>query len=101
MSMPEAGSSDGEARLRVVVRGRVQRVLFRTFTRNRARRLGLAGWVRNLPDGRTVEVVAEGRRSALEQLLAHLREGPPGAYVTQVEVEWDTPRGEVRPFEVH
>jgi acylphosphatase len=46
------------------------------------------GYVRNLPDGRSVEVVAEGQRDDLEQLLEFLRSGPPAARVEQVDVEW-------------
>lgn len=62
------------------VRGRVQGVGFRGFTRREARALGLAGWVRNRPDG-TVEVQAEGQASALALLATRLGEGPRGARV--------------------
>jgi acylphosphatase len=61
--------------VRIVVSGRVQGVGFREFTRMTAQRLGIAGWVRNLPDGE-VEVVARlppGRRAAF---LVQLRQGP-------------------------
>jgi acylphosphatase len=64
-----------EASLRVVVRGRVQGVGYRDFVYMRAHFLGLRGYVRNLPDMRSVEVVAEGERDSLEQLLDYLREG--------------------------
>ncbi|HXX37251.1 MAG TPA: acylphosphatase [bacterium] len=74
-------------RVRAFVSGRVQGVGFRDFTRREARRLGLAGYVRNLPDGR-VEVLAEGARGTLESLLSVLRDGPPGAWVRGVQVEW-------------
>ena len=70
---------------RYVVRGRVQGVGFRYFVQQRARRLGLAGWVRNLPDG-TVEARAWGEEAALESLRAHLAEGPGHARVEQVDV---------------
>jgi acylphosphatase len=79
------------ASLRAVVRGRVQGVGFRDFVWRRARFLGLTGYVRNLPDGRSVEVVAEGEREALEQLLDYLREGPRGARVDAVDAEWGQP----------
>ena len=98
--MPGSSPSEGGARLRALVRGRVQGVLFRAFTEDHARRLGLVGWVRNPPDADTVEVVAEGTRSALEQLLAHLHQGPPRAHVTQVDVEWDAERHEFGSFRV-
>jgi acylphosphatase len=76
------------AALRAVVRGRVQGVGFREYVFVRARFLGLSGYVRNLPDGRSVEVVAEGERGDLEQLLEHLREGPRLSRVEGVEADW-------------
>ena len=86
-------------RLQATVHGRVQGVSFRYYTRRRATELGLAGHVRNAWDG-TVEVVAEGRRAGLEQLLAFLRAGPPGAVVTQVDVRWVAPTNAFDRFEV-
>lgn len=76
------------AALRALVRGRVQGVGFRLFAVRQARELGLDGFVRNLSDGRTVEVVAEGQKTALEALLAALRMGPPAAHVESVDVSW-------------
>ena len=72
--------------LRIVVKGHVQGVGFRFFTEALARRLGLAGWVRNLPAG-DVEILArvDGEREAA--FLAELRRGPPMARVTDLEVE--------------
>jgi acylphosphatase len=74
-------------RLEIVVSGRVQGVWFRAATREQARRLGLAGWVRNLPDGR-VEAVFEGQEEPLRQVLAWSHQGPPGAQVEHVEARW-------------
>jgi acylphosphatase len=68
-----------------LVRGRVQGVGFRWWTQRTARRLGLGGHVRNLPDG-SVEIHAAGAREALEVLERALREGPPAARVESVEV---------------
>jgi len=83
-------NSDGQARssLRAVVSGGVQGVNFRQFVYTRARFLRLSGYVSNLDDGRSVEVVAEGPRQDLEQLLEYLREGPRSARIEQVEVDW-------------
>jgi acylphosphatase len=72
-------------RVRVVVSGRVQGVFFRVECERRARALELAGWVRNLGDGR-VEAVFEGRAADVEAAIAWCREGPPGARVTDVEI---------------
>jgi acylphosphatase len=76
------------ARVRVVVRGRVQGVAFRAATLDEARRIGgLSGWVKNLPD-RSVEVLAEGERAGVEALLSWCRHGPPAARVEGVEATW-------------
>ena len=83
-----------DARARVVIRGRVQGVFFRAETRDRARSLGLRGWVRNVPDG-TVEAVFEGERERIESLLVWCRRGPALADVDDVEVHWESPEGEV------
>ncbi len=88
---------DPEA-IRAVVRGRVQGVGFRDYAETRGRFLRLAGYVRNLPDGRSVEVIAEGPREALEQLIEHLREGPGMSRIDTVDVEWRAPTGEYRGF---
>jgi acylphosphatase len=76
--------------LHVYVSGRVQGVFFRDTTRRRATSLGLAGWVKNLPDGR-VEALFVGSREACEQALAFVGTGPPQAHVTDVVHEWRTP----------
>lgn len=67
-------------RLHVRVSGIVQGVGFRWFVREKARRLGLSGWVRNLADG-SVEVIAAGEAGQLDLLEEELKRGPPGAVV--------------------
>lgn len=74
----------------VAVRGRVQGVGFRWFVRERARALGLTGWVRNRPDG-SVEVLAFGDDTALQRLRALLRSGPTGAHVSDIEDQPESP----------
>ncbi len=86
------------AAIRAIVKGRVQGVGFRDYVQIRARFLRLAGCVRNLPDGRAVEVIAEGTREALEQLIEHLREGPGMSRIDTIDVEWRTPTGEYHDF---
>jgi acylphosphatase len=90
--------TDDPAAISAIVRGRVQGVGFRDYVETRARFLRLAGHVRNLPDARSVEVIAEGPRTSLEQLIAHLREGPRMSRVDGVDVEWREPTGEYRDF---
>jgi acylphosphatase len=74
--------------VRVLVHGRVQGVYFRDFTRRKAVEYGISGYVKNLSDGRTVEVYAEGERPALENLISHLKVGPPNALVEDIIVSW-------------
>ena len=80
------------------VRGTVQGVAFRWHTGERARELGVAGWVRNLDDGR-VEAWVEGDSDSVESMVAWLRRGPSGARVEALEVSEVPPAGAER-FEV-
>jgi acylphosphatase len=91
--------SGERVRVRVVASGRVQGVAFRAYTVDEAVRLGVTGWVRNLPDGR-VEAVAEGERSAVEAFVGWCRRGPRSARVDDLEVAWEPHRGEFAEFEV-
>jgi acylphosphatase len=86
-------------RRRVVVQGHVQGVFFRETVRRRALAAGLAGSVRNCPDG-SVEAVLEGEREAVERLVEFCREGPRGARVDWVDVASEEPVG-LAGFEVH
>jgi acylphosphatase len=83
---------------RVVVRGSVQGVFFRETARRRARRAGVAGWVRNNDDG-TVEAWFEGEPDDVEVMLHFAETGPSGAYVEKVDVEDVEPEG-LRGFDV-
>lgn len=85
--------------LHAYVDGRVQGVGFRYFVRQQASTLPLSGWVRNLSDGR-VELLAEGNRSDLETLLAQVKQGPPGALVTEAKVDWRPAGGGMTGFTI-
>lgn len=94
---PGAGHPNPAVRVVALVRGRVQGVGFRWWTRTRALELGLTGWARNLADGR-VEVVAEGPREQCERLLKLLSgPGAPGR-VDAVTEEYEAPTGELVGF---
>ena len=86
-----------EAAVRAVVSGLVQGVGYRYYAVGHARRLGLTGYARNLPDGK-VEAYAEGERGLLEEFLKLLRIGPVAADVTGVSVEWLQPTGRYKSF---
>ena len=87
-----AGGDGGAVRVTAVVKGRVQGVGFRWWTRARALELGLRGSATNLDDGR-VEVVAEGPREAAEALVARLRGGDAPGRVDFVAERWGDARG--------
>jgi acylphosphatase len=92
VSVEEPAYSEGPVRVTAWVRGRVQGVGFRWWTRSRALELGLVGWALNLEDGR-VEVVAEGPRASCEALVALLgAPGTPGR-VDLVTSRWSQARG--------
>ncbi|MBI4771245.1 MAG: acylphosphatase [Chloroflexi bacterium] len=83
--------------LHAIVHGHVQGVGFRFFVLRAVEDLPVTGWVRNRRDG-TVEVEAEGAAAALQALLAHLQQGPHGAYVTRVEATWSPAGGKYSSF---
>ena len=79
-------------RVRVVVTGHVQGVFFRAETADRARSLGVAGSVRNRPDG-AVEAIFEGQDDRVDALVRWCELGPRGAQVETVSVEEEEPQG--------
>jgi acylphosphatase len=99
MPAGQGGDSSKTRRVRARVRGRVQGVAYRVSTRVEASRLGLAGWVRNLPDG-SVELEAQGDAAAVAALLAWCEQGPPSARVTGVDVDELAAGGQTSGFEI-
>jgi acylphosphatase len=81
-----------KTRRRVVVHGRVQGVYFRGSTVDRAREVGVQGWVRNRPDG-TVEAVFEGSEEQVVEMVRYCGEGPRWARVERLEEFEETPEG--------
>jgi acylphosphatase len=86
-------------RYHIVVSGVVQGVGFRFFTQRLAVRLGLDGYVRNLPNG-SVEAVAEGPESSLKIFIDELGLGPPSASVRSLNVDENAPSGDFERFEI-
>lgn len=87
------------ARLHMLVRGRVQGVGFRAHVEYAARDLKLSGWVRNVGYDQ-VETLAEGARGKLEDLAQAIRTGPRGSHVDEATVEWLDATGEFASFVV-
>lgn len=71
----------------LIIKGEVQGVYFRAFTKEIADSLGLKGWVRNLPDG-SVEALFEGDREVIEIAIGKCRVGPPFAVVNDIQIQW-------------
>jgi len=84
-------------RARLLISGTVQGVGYRWSCRRAAQGIGLAGWVRNLPDGR-VEAVAQGSGEQVEQLIAWCRRGPEDAQVTDVSVTYEEAEADLAGF---
>ncbi len=88
-----------KARATVRFHGRVQGVYFRAHCYEKARTLGLTGYVRNLPDG-TVEAVFEGERDLVEECIEWNRSSQPAAEVSRVDCSWGVARSEFEDFEI-
>lgn len=87
------------ARAHLIIHGRVQGVWYRAETRSAAMRIGgLTGWVRNRSDG-TVEALVEGERGDVEALIQWCRQGPPMARVTDIDIDWEEPAGDLEAFD--
>ena len=74
-------------RVHMKISGRVQGVYYRASALQEAQKLGLVGWVMNCSDG-TVEALAEGEKSKLEQFIAWCQRGPEGARITAIDIRW-------------
>lgn len=78
---------DEVASFKATIRGTVQGVNFRLYTKRQAVKLKVSGWVHNQPDG-SVQVLAQGRTSTLHEFASLLGEGPDMASVTEVDINW-------------
>jgi len=86
-------------RAHVIISGKVQNVFFRSETKHKADKLGIKGWIRNLPDGR-VEAIFEGAEEKVKEILKFCQKGPLGARVTHVDIAWENYTGEFSGFEI-
>ncbi len=84
-------------RIHIIISGHVQGVFFRNNTKAKARKLGLKGFVRNVPNG-DVEVVAEGNEKELNELVGFCRKGPMFSCVANLKIEYEKFKGEFDDF---
>lgn len=91
--------ADVESRAEIVITGRVQGVFYRSHAAEKARALGLSGWIRNEPDG-SVRAVVEGESDRLRSFVAWCAAGPPDAVVADVAASYAAPTGEFADFTV-
>ena len=88
-----------KVRVHLLIKGRVQGVFFRATLRDLALRLGINGWVRNLW-GSGVEATLEGEEKQVKEMIDWSHQGPPGARVDEVEVDWEKHQGEFKSFSI-
>jgi acylphosphatase len=86
--------------LSITIYGRVQGVFFRDFVQHHATILQLTGYVQNLSNGNTVEILAEGPIEKLNELIGHVKVGPSAAKVEDVMITWSDHTGQYTIFEV-
>jgi len=90
---------DKMERAHILISGIVQGVAFRYYAQHRAQDLNLRGWVRNCWDGK-VEILVEGEKEKIEELVKWCHQGPPLAVVEEVTVEWQEYKGEYEKFNI-
>jgi len=90
---------ENKVRAHIFVSGRVQGVRFRESTYQKAQKLGVFGWVKNIPDSR-VEIIFEGNKDNVQKLAKWAKGGPIFAKVNKIEVNWEEYKGEFRNFEI-
>ncbi len=86
-------------RFHVLIKGRVQGVGFRYFSKETAQKLGITGWVRNTFTG-DVEITAEGNIDQIDSFIQALRRGPQSAFVSEFNITWLEPAGEFKKFSI-
>lgn len=88
-----------QKRIHLFISGGVQGVGYRAWFRREALKSGVSGWVRNRGD-KTVEAICEGDIAALKRLIELAKQGPPVAQIDNIDVAWETARGEFIGFEI-
>lgn len=88
-----------KARIHITIKGLVQGIFFRASTKEKAQQLGITGWVRNLNSDK-VEIVAEGEKKNLEELIEWCKTGSSLVKIEEIKVEWQSYQAEFENFEI-
>jgi len=91
---------ENKVRAHIFVSGRVQGVRFRESTYQKAQKLGVFGWVKNIPNSNKVEMILEGEEDSVKKLTKWAKTGPIFAKVNNIEVYWEEYKGEFGGFEI-
>ena len=88
-------------KIHVMISGKVQGVFFKTSAQDKANKLNLTGWAKNIFNN-AVEIIAEGSREELSKFTGWLQLGPPNATIDKISIEWsDQPEKQFSFFEIH
>lgn len=98
-TLPADQKKETHLRVQVIVHGKVQNVYFREDTKNEAIRIGVGGWVRNLPD-RTVQALFEGEKDKVVEIIEWCHRGTEYARVDKVDISWEPYQGEFKQFDI-
>jgi acylphosphatase len=91
--------SNEKIRAHILVFGRVQKVFYRASAKKVADKIGICGWVKNLPDG-SVELLIEGEKEKVEKMIYWCKKGPFLAKVNRAEVDWQDYIGDLKNFQI-
>ncbi|MFC1663573.1 acylphosphatase [Patescibacteria group bacterium] len=98
LNSPEL-SKEKFKRAHIFVIGKVQGVFFRLNTEERAKKLGITGWIKNLEDGR-IEAIFEGKKESVEKIIKWTKMGPLTAKVNKADIKWQEYKDEFKDFEI-
>jgi acylphosphatase len=91
--------SNEKIRACILAFGRVQGVFYRASAKKVADKIGICGWVKNLPDG-SVELLVEGEKEKVEKMIDWCKKGPFLAKVNRIEVDWQDYVGDLKNFQI-
>ena len=86
-------------RVHLIITGRVQGVWYRSYTKDKAQKIGLTGWIRNLENG-DVEAIFEGEEKAIEEMIVWCYSGSPLAEIDDIQTMYEKFSDEFEEFTI-